>query len=157
MSFFRRLFLVVVATMVCCSCSRSKPETLVEGGYDQQEMDAAIARARSEVDSFINQLSQKNGTDFAVKAPIEDQEKTEHFWLTDVVYRDGIFEGLIGNDPGVVTNVKIGQKWSIKKGEISDWMFMRGGKMHGNYTMRPLLKTMPPEEAAKLKAILAEP
>ena len=57
----------------------------------------------------------------------------------------------------MVTNVKEGQKWSVKKSEISDWMFMRDGKMHGNYTMRPLLKTMSEEEAAKFKSLLANP
>ena len=33
----------------------------------------------------------------------------------------------------------------------------RDGKMHGNYTLRPLLKTMPADDAAKLREILAEP
>jgi uncharacterized protein YegJ (DUF2314 family) len=56
-----------------------------------------------------------------------------------------------------VKNVKIGQKWKIKKEDISDWLFMRDGKMHGNYTMRPLLKTMPKDEAAKFRSMLAEP
>lgn len=54
-------------------------------------------------------------------------------------------------------NVKIGQAWTIGKDEISDWMFMRDGKMHGNYTMRPLLKTMPEAEAEKYRSMLAEP
>jgi len=142
--------------LACCSCSKT-PETLIEDGYDEQEMDAAIAKARSEVDAFIAELSKGNGTDFAVKAPIEDEGETEHFWLTDVVYRDREFEGVIGNDFGIVGNVKFGQKWTIKKAEISDWMFMRNGKMYGNYTLRPLLKTMPEEEAAKPRSILADP
>ena len=34
---------------------------------------------------------------------------------------------------------------------------MRDGKMYGNYTMRPLLKTMPEEEAAKFRSLLASP
>jgi len=149
-------FVVVFLILMCCSCSR-KPETLVEGGYDEQEMDAAIARARKEVDSFIAELSKRNGTDFAVKVPIKDKEEVEHFWLTDIIYRDEKFHGVIGNEPGVVTNVKMGQKWSVKKSEISDWMFMRDGKMHGNYTVRPLLKTMPEEEAAGIRSMLANP
>ena len=74
-----------------------------------------------------------------------------------MIYRDGSFEGLIGNDPGIVTNVKFGQKWTLKKLEISDWMFMRDDKMHGNYTMRPLLKTMKKEEAQKWRSRFAEP
>ena len=147
---------LVFLILACCSCSKS-PETLVKGGYDEKEMDAAIARARSEVDSFIADMLKGNGTDFAVKVPIQDKEDTEHFWLTGIVYRNGKFEGVIGNDPGIVTNVKSGQKWTVKKSEISDWMFMRDGKMYGNYTMRPLLKTMPEEEAAKFRSILANP
>jgi uncharacterized protein YegJ (DUF2314 family) len=57
----------------------------------------------------------------------------------------------------MVTNVKSGQKWTVKKSEISDWMFMRNGKMYGNYTLRPLLKTMSEEEAEKFRSILANP
>jgi uncharacterized protein YegJ (DUF2314 family) len=148
--------LLLFLMLVCCSCSKSS-DTLIKGGYDEQEMEAAIARARSEVDSFIAELSKGNGSDFAVKVPIQDKEETEHFWLTDIVYRNGKFEGVIGNDPGMVTNVKSGQKWSVKKSEISDWMFMREGKMYGNYTLRPLLKTMPEEKAAKLRSMLANP
>jgi uncharacterized protein YegJ (DUF2314 family) len=142
--------------IACGACSKT-PDTLVQGGYDEQEMQAEIARARSEVDTFLVELSKANGTDFSVKAPIEDKGKTEHFWLTDIVYQDDEFEGLIGNDPGVVGNVKFGQKWKIKKAEISDWMFMRDGKMHGNYTMRPLLKTMPKEQADEFRALFAKP
>ena len=141
---------------VTCSCSR-EPETLVSGGYDEQEMDAAIARARAEVDVFVTALEGVDGSDFAVKAPIQDRGETEHFWLTDVVYRDGSFEGLIGNDPGIVTNVKFGQKWTVKKNEISDWMFLRNERLHGNYTMRPLLKTMSKEEADMWRSQFAVP
>ena len=156
--------LLVLSALLCCSCGESPddssgglPETLARGGYDQQEMDAAIARARSEVDTFITELSKGNGTDFSVKAPIKDGDNTEHFWLTDIVFRDGEFKGMIGNDPGMVGNVEIGQKWTIKKSEISDWMFMRDGKMHGNYTMRPLLDSMPAEAAAWFRSIFANP
>jgi uncharacterized protein YegJ (DUF2314 family) len=129
----------------------------VESGYDEQEMDAAIARARRDVDSFIGELSQPTGTNHAVKAPIEDAGETEHFWLTDVTFQNGEFKGTINNDPGLVGNVQFGQTWTIKKAEISDWMFMRDGKMYGNYTLRPLLKTMGEDEAAKYRSILADP
>jgi uncharacterized protein YegJ (DUF2314 family) len=74
-----------------------------------------------------------------------------------VVYRDGSFEGMIGNEPGLVTNVKLGQKWTLKKAEISDWMFIHEDKMHGNYTMRPLLKTMDQKEADHWRAQFATP
>lgn len=143
-----------------CSCSKPQgksEDTVVKDGYDVQEMQAATARAQREVDNFIGELSKGNGADFAVKAPISGNGQVEHFWLADVVYKDGEFTGVINNDPSMVTTVKLGQKWTIKRGEISDWMFMRDGKMHGNYTLRPLLKTLPADQAAELKSILAEP
>ena len=153
-----RCWKLLLVFLVVTQCSCSNPSgTLIEGGYDEKEMDAAIACARNEVEFFIGALARGNGTDFAVKAPIEDKGEIEHFWLTGVVYRKGEFEGVIGNDPGIVGNVKFGQTWIIKKSEISDWMFMREGKMHGNYTMRPLLKTLSEEEASRYRAILANP
>lgn len=146
--------LVVIAV---CGCGKSAPETLVTSGYDQQEMDAAMARARSEVGSFIVELANPTGTDHAVKAPIEDNGQTEHFWLIDLTYQDGQFGGTINNDPDIVGNVKIGQKWKVASNEISDWLYMKDGKMFGNYTMRPLLKTMPEEEAKMFRAMFAVP
>ncbi len=134
-----------------------KPETLIEGGYDEKEMDAAIARAKSEVDTFIAELASPTGIDHAVKAPIEDGGETEHFWISELTFENGEFKGKINNDPGIVKNVKLGQDWTVKKADISDWTYMRDGKMYGNYTMRPLLKTLPADEAAQMRAILANP
>jgi uncharacterized protein YegJ (DUF2314 family) len=149
--------LLFALVIVCLGGCNKKPDTLITSGYDEKEMDAAIARARGEVDRFIAELERPTGENHAVKAPIQDAGQTEHFWLTEVRYQNGQFEGTINNEPGIVKNVKLGQKWTIKKADISDWMFMRGGKMHGNYTMRPLLKAMPPDDAAKFRAMLAEP
>lgn len=153
----KRALAVIWMIVVLVGCARSKPETLVEGGYDEQEMEAAIARARAEADSFLRELSHPTGTNHAVKAAIVDAGKTEHFWLTEASFADGTFAGTINNEPGIVGNVKMGQRWTVKKEEISDWLFLRDGKMYGNYTLRPLLKTMPAEEADKLRSMLAEP
>ena len=78
----RTALAVVFLVVALCACSKA-PETLVKGGYDEEEMEAAIARARSEVDSFLAEMSKGNGTDFAVKVPIEDKDESEHFWLTE--------------------------------------------------------------------------
>jgi uncharacterized protein YegJ (DUF2314 family) len=134
-----------------------KSDTLIESGYDEEEMEAAIARARREVDSFIAELAKPTGENHAVKVPITDQDDTEHFWLIDVSYSDGEFAGTINNEPGIVSNVRIGDKRKVKKSEISDWMFMQDGKMYGNYTLRPLLAAMPKDEAERYRSMLASP
>jgi len=147
----------LLLALALSGCNDPKPETFVESGYDEQEMEEAIARARAEVDSFIKELTNPTGESHSVKAPIEDGGETEHFWLRNVTYRNGQFEGIIDNEPGRVSNVQLGQKWTVKKDEISDWMFLRKGKMHGNYTVRPLLVTMPQEEADAFRAMFADP
>ena len=149
--------LLLLANILVFAGCHSKPETLVEGGYDEAEMTAATQRALSEVDTFIDDLKSGQSEDYAVKAPVEDGGEVEHFWITDITFANGKFSGTIGNEPGVVSNVTLGQSYSLGKNEISDWMFMRDGKMHGNYTMRPLLATMPKEEADMFREIFATP
>ncbi|EGW8294460.1 YegJ family protein [Escherichia coli] len=129
-------------------------DTLVTGGYDKQAMSDAIKHARKETDKFIEVMNKKDADTFAVKAPITDHGRTEHFWLTDVTYSNGMFIGVISNDPGIVTNVEYGQEWKIKKEDISDWMYTRGDKIYGGYTIDPLLVTYPKEEADGLRAKL---
>ena len=154
----RRLSFALLSLLLTFSgCGRTTPDTLVSSGYNELEMEAAIARARREVDSFVSELTNPTGTNHAVKAPIEDRGETGHFWLSNVSFKNGEFTGTIDNEPGMVGNVKLGQSWTIKKSDISDWMFMRDGKMHGNYTMRPLLKTLPEEEAAQYRDLFATP
>jgi uncharacterized protein YegJ (DUF2314 family) len=40
---------------------------------------------------------------------------------------------------------------------VSDWRYMRDGKMVGIETLKPLLKKMPAAEVKRLKSIKAEP
>jgi uncharacterized protein YegJ (DUF2314 family) len=136
--------------LILAACSKD-PETLVRTGYDEAQMEAAIARARREVEEFVKVLAATNADSFSVKAPIKDENGTEHFWITDVRYEKGEFVGMIGNDPGIVENVKIGQVWRIKKEEISDWMYVRGERIHGGYTIDVLLPTMDEAEANSLR------
>ena len=148
---------ILVIAFVVVGCESKTPETLVQGGYDESEMEAATARAISEVDAFITELESGQSEDYAVKAPIEDDGTVEHFWLIDVTFENGRFTGKINNEPGMVSNVTLGQQYSLGKTEISDWMYMRDGKMHGNYTLRPLLATMSEEEAEMFRQMFAEP
>ncbi len=130
-----------------------KPKTLTEE-YDEAEMDAAIGTARSRVDEFLNVLGENAADSFSVKAPIHDGDETEHFWIVGVSYNDGVFSGRIGNDPGIVKNVKAGQPWEIKKDEISDWMYTKGDRIHGGFTIDPLLGSFPKDKADALRSKL---
>ncbi len=124
---------------------------------DDQMMHAAIQRARSEVELFIKILRSGN-TEVSVKVPVNDGRTVEHFWLKDVGYSsvDGRFTGKIDNDPNDVKGIVLGQRVSIQKSEISDWLYMQSGRMYGNYTLRALLPRMPKARADALRKVLSD-
>ena len=144
------LFLSVTLLLTGCD---QRPETLVNS-YDRKAMETAISTAKTRVDEFITVLNAKGADSFSVKAPITDSHGTEHFWIIDVSFKDGFFTGKIGNEPGIVKNVQLGQDWRIAKSEISDWMYMRGEKIHGGFTIDPLLHSYPKDQADAMRARL---
>ncbi len=85
-----------------------------------------------------------------------DGESTEHFWCTDIKTEKGVITGEIGNDAEIVKTVRLGQRVTIKEADISDWLYFKKGKMVGNYTVRPLMKSMNKEELDLLKNQLGE-
>ena len=123
------------------------------------EMAAAIAKARSHLPEFWKALAQPGAGEehFALKVAIKDGTDVEHFWLGDVTRNGDKFTGTINNEPEIVGNVKNGQRYEFGDAEISDWMFMRNGKIVGNETMRPLLKRMPAATAEQYRAMLETP
>jgi uncharacterized protein YegJ (DUF2314 family) len=158
----KHLLIICIAVFQLLGCSESEkgqadatpmPETMTKE-YDESAMVAAIGTARSRVDEFLKVLEENGADSFSVKAPIEDGDETEHFWIVDVTYADGIFSGEIGNEPGVVKNVEIGQTWEIAKDEISDWMYTKGDMIHGGFTIDPLLESFPKEKADALRSKL---
>ena len=122
--------------------------------YDAAEMEKAVATARSRVGEFTAALAKGGAESYSVNVPITDINGTEQFWISAVTYVDGQFTGRIGNDPETVQTVKNGQVWTVPQEEISDWMFTVDGKIHGGFTIDPLLATYPKEEADALRAKL---
>ena len=134
-------------------------EKVISVPSDDTEMTAAIAKARAGLSDFWK-AHDKPGAgekDFALKVAVTEKGQTEHFWLIDVVRKDGKLSGTINNDPQFVQSVKPGQRYEFTAEAVSDWLYMRNGRMVGNETMRPLLKRMPKEQAASYKAMYEKP
>jgi uncharacterized protein YegJ (DUF2314 family) len=122
---------------------------------DDAAMKAAFVKAKSQTDDFIKIMQSGTVSGCSVKVGITDNKQTEFFWLDDLTYTNGVFSGTIDNDPELVKNVKIGQKYDVKKEDIVDWLYMKDGKMYGNYTVRVLLPKLSKEDADKMRAMLA--
>jgi uncharacterized protein YegJ (DUF2314 family) len=92
-----------------------------------------------------------------LKVLVTDKRGEEYFWATDLARRDGKILGTIDNDPKIVGSVKFGDRIEIAEDDISDWAYMRNGKMVGNRTVRPLFKRMPASEVERIRKMLADP
>lgn len=110
-------------------------------GENDAEMNAAIQRARSELGTFIDQLTHpRPGQEFAIKAALPaDNGGEEHIWISGLSYSNGIFQGRLGNDPMEMKALKLGSPVSVSQDRVSDWTITEGGKVLGDYTA-PILE-----------------
>ena len=141
---------ILLLTFFLLTQSGPDRDRVIDVSCDDAEMAAAIAKARQTLPQLLEAIV--IGVDsYSVQVPVTDSNGTEHFWLSKVTFSDGVFSGRIDNDPDTVKTVILGQQYSIKKDAISDWLYVRGGKVSGNYTLRVLLPRMSANEAAQAK------
>jgi len=150
---------IVLATILLASSSCSKQDKVIGVKADDSEMTAAIARARETLPQFWGAFEkhERGESDFSLKVRITDKHGTEHFWATDIEHREGKIKGIINNDPNTITSVKLGDVVEIPEADITDWLYMREGKMVGNFTLKVLFKQMPAKEVEYYKKMMAEP
>ena len=119
-------------------------------------MDDAIARARASVDAFIARMAapQPGDEGFGVKMRFNDGGKSEHIWVSELRLEGDEFVGVLEAAPRYVHSVRLGQEVRVKKSEISDWAFGNGNSMHGNYTVRVMMPSLPKAMQAALKGRL---
>lgn len=124
------------------------------------EMAAAIAQGRATLARFWQALDkpQPDEEGFALKVGLPaDGGGSEHIWANRIERKDGKIFGTINNVPKNLKNIRLGQRIEIPEPLVSDWMYHRSGKIVGGYTIRALLKRLPRDEAARLRAMLADP
>jgi uncharacterized protein YegJ (DUF2314 family) len=143
---------------IIAACSAPKDPT-ISVSADDREMNLAISQARESLPRFweVFEAQDRGESDFALKVRIEDPNGVEHFWVTDLRREAGKIYGFVGNEANTVRRVKLGDEIEVPPDDITDWLYMRDGKMVGNFTVRPLFKEMRPEEVQRLKAMMAEP
>ena len=152
-----RLLLIGVSLALLTACATKRDKGYVED--DDPEMVAAIAKARRTLPQFWQAFEKRDRgeTEFSLKIKITDKKRIEHFWLTDIARRDGKVMGTINHAPNFVASVKLGDRLEIPEAKIQDWSYMRGGKMIGNETIKPLFKMMTADQVAALKNYLEDP
>jgi uncharacterized protein YegJ (DUF2314 family) len=100
-------------------------------------MVAAIDQARSRLAKFwrVFEHPEHGESDLCLKVKVSDGDQVEHFWVAGIEWKEGKIRGTISNEPEFVRTVKLGQRIWMSETDISNWMYTRDGKMHGNHTM----------------------
>lgn len=156
-------FAVMALSLAMCALSPAiaKDKTFSYRPNDP-EMAAAIAKARETIGAFWTAwaASSPGVEGFALKVAITEpgNDRTEHFWLIKVHKEAAdLLSGIINNDPNHIKSVRMGQRYTFNQGMISDWMFVRNGKIVGAWTLRVILKRLPRDEAEYYRSRLEQP
>jgi uncharacterized protein YegJ (DUF2314 family) len=143
------LFVVLVVALAGCG-KKHAADKVTYVADDDPAMNTAMEKARSTVATFITALkSPKAGqSSFSVKMAFTDGGNTEHMWLTPVTFDGTNFQGAVNNEPEKVKTVKLGQRATVARDKISDWMYVENGKLVGGETLRVLRAGLTPAERA---------
>lgn len=117
---------------------------------ENQEMNAAIAKARASLPAFRAALASPppDSRAFAVKVSFafDDGASHEHIWLIHPELTGNLVRGVVNNEPENVKYVRLGQTVTARAADISDWMYVERGVLKGGETIRVLYSRMSPEE-----------
>jgi uncharacterized protein YegJ (DUF2314 family) len=125
-----------------------------------KSMAAAIDKAKATLPVFFARLAKPEPGDeaFAVKIRYQTTKfgaDGEHIWANAVVREGDIVSAAINNEPRDILDLKIGQRVTVPLTQLTDWMFIRNGKIHGAYTLRAMLPLMAKDQAADFRRRLA--
>jgi uncharacterized protein YegJ (DUF2314 family) len=118
---------------------------------DDKQFARAAEHAQRSLGFFMAALQAKKGGDngFEVKRCFIDGDKCEHLWINHVSYDGKKFHGTIDNRPLDVKNVHLGERVSLTPQQVSDWMFVKDGRLIGGYTTRILYARLSPAQRAE--------
>jgi len=113
-------------------------------------MERAVKTARHTLPFFVAVLRAKKADDqgFEIKKAFVDGDNVEHLWIGELTFDGKKFHGQINNLPRDVHNVRLGQSVTVSPREVTDWMFIKGGKLMGGYTTRVLFARLSPRDKA---------
>lgn len=114
-------------------------------------MDRAVTHAQKSLGFFMATLKAKKPGDssFEIKKGFVDGDKVEHLWISRLTWDGKNFHGRINNRPLDVKNVQMNETVIVAPRDVSDWMFVKGGKLMGGYTTRVLYKRLSAADKAQ--------
>lgn len=124
---------------------------------DDHSLDKPTAEAKATLPIFWRHLAEDKGVENAlVKVGFPTRHGgVEYLWVGLTDFTETGVRGIIVNEPEDVANVHNGQSYEVKRSEISDWAYFKGGKPYGQFTTRVLLEHASPQERQEQLETLA--
>jgi uncharacterized protein YegJ (DUF2314 family) len=83
--------------------------------------------------------SPKAGDHFAIKTDFREGNQVEWMWITVEKIEGAHVTGVVDNEPSMVKNVSMGQRVTIDKGRVADWLIIERPKhLRGGYSISVL-------------------
>ena len=131
-----------------------EPAKVITMQADQtNEKIAQIAEdARNTLPGFFRQLTRADTKEeyFCIKYPFKADDDSgvdmEQVWLTGIHFKNGIYYGFIASAPQHLTGMKKGDKVIFDTDTITDWMYVRGGRIIGGDSIKYLLEKKPEDQ-----------
>jgi uncharacterized protein YegJ (DUF2314 family) len=152
------MFLFLVCIVLLFSCQKSsdqsapqEPTKIITVQTDQTDKKIAqIAEdAQNTLPGFFRQLTRADAKEehFCIKYPFKADEGSginmEQVWLTGIHFKNGIYYGFLASTPRHLGGMKKGDKVMFDTDTITDWMYVRGGRIIGGDSIKYLLEKTP--------------
>ncbi len=161
-----KIFIVIIYLFVTgCSDNQNKTglprvnskdtsEMVGEVYADDIEMNNARSDAKNTYDNFVKLFKEgcDSCTGFQVKIRFSDgDDNVEHMWLDELKIKENKITGILVGTPEKLLRLQTGDIIEVNKDSLSDWMYIKGSRLIGGFTIRYFYDKMSREEQLKLE------
>jgi uncharacterized protein YegJ (DUF2314 family) len=150
--------LVSVLIFGAAACEKQRPEGVYTASSADPIVNGAMEQARSTLPAFWKAYDSTDGTrdQFMLKVRLETPSgMAEHIWM-GVTSREGnVIHGLLANEPAEIPELRLNSPITVTTDKVSDWGYVREGKLYGNFTSRVLLRQMSADDRTTLERTLS--
>lgn len=141
----KKIALVIFSALAFTACKKqdefAKPyQVIADKEKEMAQLDSITLEARQNFDDFklAVQMKDTTMTNFFVKQEykIPNADTFEHLWIRDVAYYNDTLKGVVDNTPTLTKEVKHNDTIVIDDNKISDWMYYKGRKIIGGYSVK---------------------
>lgn len=147
------LIFLVAGLLLLAGCDDGDSSVYMVSDEDP-EMNAAMEEARETVGDLVLQLPelQSAGAQVSIKVPVSEGDKTEHIWLGNLRYENGLIYGKLANAPADLPSWSYGDPVEVPLEKISDWMVVLDGQLFGGYTLFAMREQMQGDQRRRFEA-----